>query len=129
MERHPIGSMMQTALENIKDMVDVNTVVGDALDMGGGATVVPISRVCFGFVAGGGEYGEHKEPPPFAGGSGAGVSVQPVGFLVVEPGGVKLLPAQNVAGWERALASLPKLCEDVIKLLKPEQGRGKASEA
>ena len=84
-KRHPISNMMQTALENIKDMVDVNTVIGDAIETGDGNTIIPVSRVCFGFVAGGGEYGSqdaHRlvtdnaqdNALPFAGGSGAGVS-------------------------------------------------------
>lgn len=121
MERHPIGNMMQTALENIKDMVDVNTVVGDAIQTPEGGTVIPVSRVCFGFVAGGGEYGQDEQksdqqsdtPYPFAGGSGAGVSVQPVGFLVATPEGFRLLPAQNIAPWERAVGALPQLVRDI----------------
>lgn len=56
MERHPIESLMGTSMENIKDMVDVNTVVGDPVMAQDGSTIIPISRVSFGFVAGGGEY-------------------------------------------------------------------------
>ena len=58
---HPIGNLMQTTLENIKDMVDVNTVVGDAIAASNGSTIIPISRVSFGFVAGGGDYGKKPE--------------------------------------------------------------------
>lgn len=53
---HPISGVMQTALENIKDMIDVNTVVGEPMVTGSGSTVIPVSKVSFGFVAGGGEY-------------------------------------------------------------------------
>lgn len=122
----PIGNLMQTTLENIKDMVDVGTVVGDALEVCAGTSVIPVSRVCFGFVAGGGEYeGEEtklKEMPenqslPFAGGSGAGVSVQPVGFLVVSKDGVRMLPAQNITVLERALNHLPQLIDDIRDLI------------
>lgn len=117
---HPIGNLMQTTLENIKDMVDVNTVVGEPIAAGNGATVIPISKVSFGFVAGGGEYDTPRQPGPeslpFAGGSGAGVSVQPVGFLVVEQGGVKLLPAQHTTAWERAVSCAPELLENVKSL-------------
>lgn len=77
---NPIESIMSTTMENLKDMIDVNVVVGDAVETGAGATIIPISRVSFGFVAGGGEYGcgamrEQEENLPFAGGAGAGVSV------------------------------------------------------
>ena len=75
---HPIGDLMQTTLENIKDMVDVNTVIGEPIPTGSGATIIPVSKVTFGFVAGGGEYDKNQLPEedkPFAGGNGAGVSV------------------------------------------------------
>jgi sporulation protein YtfJ len=104
---------MNATMENIRDMVDVNTVIGDPVTANDGTTIIPISRVSFGFVAGGGEYeipGKKQAPPqngggaagqggqpeclPFAGGAGAGVSVSPVGFLVVSSEQVRLLPAQ-----------------------------------
>lgn len=128
---HPIGNLMQTTLENIKEMVDVNTVVGEPIAAGSASTVIPISKVSFGFVAGGGEYDTDRRAEnapdglPFAGGSGAGVSVQPVGFLVVDESGVKMLPAQHLTPLERALNCAPQLIEDVKELLpkkkeKPE---------
>lgn len=123
---HPIGHLMQTTLENIKDMVDVNTVVGEPIAAGNGATIIPISKVSFGFVAGGGEYDTPRqsgpESLPFAGGSGAGVSVQPVGFLVVGADGVKMLPAQHITAWERAVNCAPQLLEDIKSLFaKPAE--------
>lgn len=98
MEKHPIESVMSTTMENIRSMIDVNTIVGDAITTADGSTVVPISRVSFGFVAGGGEYAlsnrarDEQKPLPFAGGTGAGVTVQPIGFLVTGPDQVRLLP-------------------------------------
>ena len=98
MEKHPIENIMTTTMENIRDMIDVNTVVGEAIAAADGSTVIPISRVSFGFVAGGGEYGEKAasaDPAhPFAGGTGAGVTVQPLGFLVTNKDQTRLLPAQ-----------------------------------
>ncbi len=123
----PIGNLMQTTLENMKDMVDVNTVIGEPIPTMDGSTVIPVSKVTFGFVAGGGEYDQNKLPDsslPFAGGSGAGVSVQPVGFLVVSPSGVKMLPATHITAWERALNSAPQLMED-IKALLPAREKSK----
>lgn len=117
---HPIGQLMQNTLENIKDMVDVNTVIGEPIEAGNGSTIIPISKVSFGFVAGGGDYHlstAAADHTPFAGGSGAGVSVQPVGFLVVGEDGVKMLPAQHLTAWERAMNCAPQLVEDIRSLL------------
>ena len=122
---HPIGQLMQTTLENIKDMVDVNTVIGEPIPTSGGATIIPVSKVSFGFLSGGGEYDAAKQPAnmnlPFAGGSGAGVSVQPVGFLVVGQDGVKVLPAQQLTAWERAVNCAPQLLEDIKNLLPKKE--------
>lgn len=120
---HPIESIMATTMENLRDMVDVNTVVGDAVQTPDGTTIIPISKVSFGFVAGGGEYA--CEPPakeqtlgllPFAGGTGAGVCVTPLGFLTVSAGQVKLLPAQHDHPVDRLIELAPVLLEDVKKL-------------
>ena len=128
---HPIGDLMQTTLENIKDMVDVNTVIGEPIPTVNGPTIIPVSRVSFGFLAGGGEYDLNKLPEtdtPFAGGGGAGVSVQPVGFLVVDQDGVKVLPAQHLTAWERAVNCAPQFLED-IKALIPKKEEPAKDEA
>jgi sporulation protein YtfJ len=125
---------MNATMENIRDMVDVNTVIGDPVTANDGTTIIPISRVSFGFVAGGGEYeipGKKQAPPqngggaagqggqpeclPFAGGAGAGVSVSPVGFLVVSSEQVRLLPAQPYAPLDRIIELAPQLVADIKK--------------
>lgn len=127
---HPIGKLMQTTLENIKDMVDVNTVIGEPIAAPAGVTVIPFSKVSFGFATGGGDYDGKKEDSlardnlPFAGGSGAGVSVQPVGFLVITTDGVRLLPAQNKTALERAMGCAPQLMEDIRSLLESHKEKG-----
>ena len=120
-QQHPIDNMMQTTMESIRGMVDVNTVVGAPVMDQKGTTIIPISKVSFGFVAVGGEYavedGKQKPVPtdifPFAGGTGAGVSVQPVGFLVVTDKQVKMLPAQTTGAMERMVELLPQLIEEL----------------
>lgn len=131
MEQHPIESIMTTTMENIRDMVDVNTVIGDPVKTADGSTIIPLSRVSFGFVAGGGEYGEsakkngqdkaQPEEMPFAGGSGAGVSVQPMGFLVVSGDQVKMLPAQYYAPVDRIIELIPQLVREVKKWMNKEK--------
>jgi len=127
MEKHPIESLMTTTMENIKEMVDVDTVIGDPISAGNGATVIPISRVCLGFVAGGGEYAvkdqSHRQPSenpgglPFAGGTGTGVSVSPVGFLVVNGDCVRLLPAQHYEPTDRIIELVPQVLTEARNAL------------
>lgn len=111
---------MQAAMQSLQAMVDVNTVVGDAVETKGGAVIVPVSQVSFGFAAGGGEYGSERQagaPLPFGGGSGAGVSVRPVGFLVVQQGSVRLLPVDQRAAVERLLDVAPELLDRLLTAL------------
>ena len=116
MEKHPIESLMGTSMESIREMVDVNTVVGDPVQTQDGSTIIPISKVSFGFVAGGGEYAGGMPPQtdmPFAGGAGAGVTVCPMGFLVCSPGGVRLLSASCASPMERMVEMLPQALESI----------------
>lgn len=119
MEKHPIQGLMETSMQSMRDMVDVNTVLGDAIIARDGSTVIPVSKVSFGFVAGGGEYGGQgvKEEYPFAGGAGAGVSLQPVGFLVCGEERVRMLPAQAKTPVDRAIDLLPGVLEELKKTL------------
>lgn len=110
---------MKTAMESLKGMVDVNTVVGDPVETQDGSVIIPVSRVSFGFAAGGGEYSvggdsENNEGGggfPFGGGSGAGVSVQPMGFLVVAHQQIKMLPVSGEQPIGRIIDLAPQLIE------------------
>ena len=123
MVEHPIGSLMSTAMESIKEMVDVNTIVGDAVQSPDGTVIIPISRVAFGFAAGGGEYSQtcnnsSSDRFPFAGGSGAGVSINPVAFMVVGNGQIRLLPVDINSSVDKILDIIPEILgmvEDAIK--------------
>ncbi len=133
---------MKTAMESIKDMVDVNTVVGDPIETPDGHVIVPVSRVSAGFAAGGTEYepgqgeggGGSGKSLPFGGGSGAGVSVQPVGFLVVGREQVRLLPVDGNAVVDRLIDVAPQVMERIQELLgkgrrEKDPGNGKDSPA
>ncbi|KNF07432.1 sporulation protein YtfJ [Gottschalkia purinilytica] len=124
MSEHPIEGLMKTTMESIKEMVDVNTIVGDPVETLDGQVIIPISKVCFGFVSGGGEYSiqnksKHRldkddacntEKVPFAGGAGAGVTVQPVAFMIVGNGQMKLSPVdQGSAILNSLLDFIPKV--------------------
>lgn len=125
MEKHPIESLMGTSMESIREMVDVNTVVGDPVQTQDGSTIIPISKVSFGFVAGGGEYGgsglPNQQDMPFAGGAGAGVSVHPMGFLVCSQSGVRLLSASCASPMERIVEMIPQALEGLRAMSAEEE--------
>ncbi len=118
---HPIEGLMKTAMESIKQMVDVNTVIGDAVETAEGTVIIPVSQVGCGFAAGGGEY-EFPNPEakarPFAGGSGAGMSVKPVGFLVVRAADVRLISADGSQIAERVIDLAPQVLDKIQEMLE-----------
>lgn len=148
MSLHPINGLMQTAMENIKDMVDVNTIVGEPVNTPDGSVIIPISRVGFGFAAGGSEFSADEqnggaaktasEPGghnasvqlPFGGGSGGGVSITPIAFLVVGKEGVKVVPLDNNTHiLERLIESAPQWVDRIQTMLQKGSGAGSAQNA
>ena len=132
MQQHPIDNMMQTTMENIRSMVDVNTVVGAPVTGTKGTTIIPISKVSFGFVTGGGEYGEGKKEPietryPFAGGTACGVTIAPVAFMVEKKDQIRLLTATQRDLMDKFFDSIPQMASEVRKMF--EQGKQKDSDA
>lgn len=127
MSEHPIEGLMLTAMNSIKDMIDVNTIIGDPIQASNNIAVIPISKVSFGFAAGGSEFkGETVDEYnkrdkdeqiqyrlPFGGGAGAGVSVNPVAFLVIQGNVVKLLPVNHSTSLDKLLDYIPDLFEKV----------------
>ncbi|WP_432664835.1 GerW family sporulation protein [Wukongibacter baidiensis] len=128
MDKHPIEALMKTTMESLKEMIDVNTIVGDAVETPDGTTIIPISRVSFGFASGGGEYKNNSgseensdnyqdgqdQGLPFAGGTGAGVSVQPVAFMIVGKEKTKLLSVdQNANMFENLVGLSSKIIDKV----------------
>jgi sporulation protein YtfJ len=118
MENHPIDNLMKTTMAHIKDMVDVNTIIGDPIESKDGSTIIPISKVSFGFASGGSEFNsseckENKSKFPFGGGSGAGVNVRPIAFLVMKNESVKLLPVEYDNPMEKIIDSIPQFIEAV----------------
>ncbi len=123
----PIEGLMKTAMESIKEMVDVNTVVGDAVETNDGTVIIPISQVACGFAAGGGEYefsNDSKKPElPFGGGSGAGVSVRPIGFLVVRMNDVRLLSVNGNSLAERVVDLAPQFIDKLEGMMQRRDRR------
>lgn len=127
MSEHPIEGLMITAMNSIQDMIDVNTIIGEPIETTNNVIIIPISKVSFGFAAGGSEFkGEtineysRKEEEeqvqyrlPFGGGSGAGVNINPVAFLVVQSNNVKLLPVNHSSPVDKLLDYMPEAMEKV----------------
>jgi len=111
-------------MDSLRQILDVNTIIGKTIETGTGISVVPVSRICCGFVAGGGEYGRpQKEALPFAGGSGAGVSVQPVAFLVMNQEAVRLIPVCGSTPLDKAIEAVPIVAEQLQALFGKSSGQ------
>lgn len=125
MSGHPIEILMETAMNSIKDMVDVNTIIGEPIETKNGMVIIPISKVSFGFAAGGSEFkgetvDEYKRKEkeeevqyrlPFGGGSGAGISINPVAFVVVTKESIKVLPIEHTSAIDKLMDYVPDLME------------------
>lgn len=120
-----IEGVMSVTLDRIKDMVDVNTVIGKEITTAQDCTIIPVSRVGFGFGVGGGEIDSSKakgeKDYPFAGGSGAGVSITPIGFLVVRRDGVSMLPATSDSPIDRIAEMLPNIISSIKCTAKKDE--------
>ena len=130
MPEDQIEKLMDTVMSNIKSMVDVSTIVGDAVETPDGNVIIPVSRVSFGFVAGGGEMQnknkkQNNNSKPFAGGSGSGITLNPVAFLIVKKGQVKLLPVSNSAVAERLLNLAPDILKEFESLITGKKNKTK----
>lgn len=130
MSEHPIEGLMNTAMNNLKEMIDVNTIIGDSIETASGTVIIPVSKVWFGFAAGGSEFNmstleetrkkgideETKHTLPFGGGSGAGVHVEPVGFLVITDGTAKMLPVDHCNAIDKLLDYVPDFLDKITDL-------------
>ena len=127
MAEHPIKGLMDVTMEKIRQMVDSNTIIGNPINLADGTTVLPVSKVTFGFASGGSDFGkkEGSDPLKFGGGSGAGVTIAPVAFLVVQPGGnVRLIQLTDTSNnIDRALSLLPEMMDKITALVKKDQAQ------
>lgn len=131
MTEHPIKGLMETAMQSIKEMVDVNTIVGDTVEAGDGTVLVPISKVAFGFGAGGSEFGKNEgdSTAKFGGGSGGGVSIEPVAFMVVGQGQIKLIPVDKQATpAQEIIEQVPSMLGKIVDSFKGNEKKKKNKE-
>ena len=130
MSEHPIQGLMGTTMEKIRDMVDVNTIIGDPILTPDGTTIIPVSKVSFGFASGGSDIPAKVPKELFGGGSGAGVSIQPLGFLVVHQGDVRLLEMNGPGdSMGKALGLVPDVISKISDLFKKDKEEPKTEQA
>ena len=132
MAEHPIQGLMNVTMDKIRQMADSNTIIGKPIKTDDGTTILPVSRISFGFASAGtdfdGKNAANKDL--FGGGSGAGVNIQPVTFLVVKDGCVRTIQLSDGSNTiDRALTMLPELVDKVSALLKKEEKKGAAAPA
>lgn len=128
MSEHPIQGLMGTTMEKIRQMVDVNTIIGNPITTPDGTTIIPVSKVGFGFAAGGSDFPSKQPKDLFGGGSGAGVSIQPLAFLVVSNGDVKILPMHTDGSTtaDRVVNMVPELIQQIGDLVGKKQKKAPA---
>ena len=115
-KKTPLNDLMRATMEKIHEMVDTNTIVGQPITTPDGVTLIPISKVSFGFGSGGADYGK-VQPKDFGGGAGAGVKIDPVAFLVIKEGTTRVLPVAVPASTtlDRVVEMVPDVIEKVEK--------------
>ncbi|SDM26817.1 GerW family sporulation protein [Bacillus sp. OK048] len=144
MSEHPIQGLMTTAMESLKEMIDVNTIIGDPVETPDGSVILTVSKVGFGFAAGGSEFkldgtqskgqdgqGQGSPKLPFGGGSGGGVSITPIAFLIVNSQGVKMLHLdESTHLYEKILEMAPQAVDKIQQMFSKkneQQGSGQGS--
>ena len=131
MEKHPINDLMSVTMEKMREMVDSNAIVGQPITTPDGVTLIPVSRMSFGFGSGGGDYHTKQsagKDPNFAGGSGAGVEIAPVAFLVVKDGFVRVLPVAvpPASTLDRVIDLAPDIMDKVDKFISKKKEKPEA---
>ena len=122
-KKNPLNELLQDSMAKVREMVDTNTIVGQPIQTPDGVTLIPISRVSFGFGGGGTAFGNKKEPtadPNLGSAMGAGVKVEPVAFLIIKDGTVRVMPVAvpAVTTVDRIVEMVPDVVDKVSDFIK-----------
>ena len=127
MAEHPINGLMGVTMDKIRELVNSDTIIGEPVSLPDGTTILPVSKVTFGVATGGSDFAAKQSKELFGGGSGAGVTVAPVAFLVVKDGNVRTIQlADPNNSLERAITMLPELVDKLATLLKKEKAEAES---
>lgn len=128
MKETPINNIMGGTLDKLRQMVDTSTIIGEPI-VTGDTTLIPVSKVSYGFGSGGTDLPTKSSSELFGGGSGGGVTIQPVAFIVVENGKCRMMQINNyTSSADRAIAMIPELVDKVTELLKSDKKTEEAAE-
>ncbi|HJC08220.1 MAG TPA: GerW family sporulation protein [Candidatus Gemmiger stercorigallinarum] len=129
MAEHPVQGLMGATVEKIREMADANTIIGTPISIDANTTIIPVSKVTMGFASGGSDMGAKATKEMFGGGSGAGVSITPIAFLVVTNGTVRTVQlAEHVSPIDNAINALPELVDKLAAMLKKDDASGAAQQ-
>lgn len=123
-----LPNMLENTIAKIREMVDVNSVIGDPITTPDGVTIIPVSKVSVGFGGGGSDYvskNMNKQENPFGGGAGGGVKVTPVAFLIVKEGNVRMLPVATPANTtaDRIVEQIPDALDKIAAFIDSRTGQ------
>ena len=129
MAEHPVQGLMGATVEKIREMADANTIIGTPISIDANTTIIPVSKVTMGFASGGSDVGAKATKEMFGGGSGAGVSITPIAFMVVTNGTVRTVQlAEHVSPIDNAINALPELVDKLAAMLKKDDASGAAQQ-
>lgn len=119
----PVENLMRSTMENLRDMIDANTVIGEPIETKDGTCIIPVSKLSFGFISGGSEFTSSRNNPeensyPFGGGSGSGVSLKPITFLVIKDDMVRIMPIEYDNTYDKLIDSVPQVLDTIKSLIK-----------
>ncbi|MCL2588009.1 MAG: GerW family sporulation protein [Oscillospiraceae bacterium] len=115
MDKHPINDFAENTIQKIRDMIDVNTIIGTPVTTPDGIMVIPVSKVSLGFISGGADWSKAHVPSNFSAGVTTGVTMTPIGFLIIKDGNVRMMPISKPADGtlDRLIEAAPDLIDKV----------------
>jgi len=130
MNNTPVSELLGISMEKIKEMADVNAIIGEPIKLEDGTTIIPVSKVSYGFASGGSDIPSKYDKNLFGGGAGAGVSIKPEGFLVISPDGtakmVPMTPSSDPIS--TAIEKAPMVIDKVSGFISKKKNKGEAAE-
>lgn len=125
----PISELLGISMDKIREMTDINSIIGDPIKLEDGTTIIPISKVSYGFASGGSDLPSKSEKKLFGGGAGAGISIKPEGFLVISNGNAKMVPMSGSNDpISSAISTVPEVIDKISGFIKKKKGTDEASD-
>ncbi len=129
MKETPVNKIMENTLQKMREMVDVSTIIGEPIKTGD-TTLIPVSKVSYGFTSGGTDLPSKQNAELFGGGGGGGITISPVAFIVIQGEKVRMMQINNyTSSADRAIAMIPELVDQLSQLLKAKDSDKPAEEA